>query len=162
MKTPRDIFKAALRKTGHTRPDIATCAGISPRSLENLLSGAENRRGRQNVTNLLGITIWKGMPPTERFFIFDSDVEIDCSGCIEGEKCAKETAAELGECAQRTGSIIRFLRPVAVRLDVGPGKDLSAAARTQTRGRLTPSNCKYPPPRGGAPSLAHKAGSFSK
>lgn len=119
MKSPREIFKAAIRKTGIARRDVATCAGISMRSLENLLSGAQNRRARQAVTNLCGVTIWKGMPPTERVLIFGPGVEMDFSGCGAGEKYANEWAAELGDrVATRDGAVVRFLRPTAMRVSV--------------------------------------------
>ncbi|MGI8435646.1 MAG: hypothetical protein ACR2NX_01895 [Chthoniobacterales bacterium] len=71
---------------------------------------------RQRITNFCGgVTLWEEMPPTERLFILNSNVEINFLDCADGEARAKETAAELGDSVIRSASVIRFLRSVAFR-----------------------------------------------
>lgn len=125
MKTPRERFKAAIRKFRVSRADIAARVGLSPRSLENLLSGAQSQSARQRVTDELAafaaefepgfpkIEIWPGIRPMKRPLTFPEGAEIETP--VPDEEWMNRTLSEYAGFVERIGEkILRFTKPTPV------------------------------------------------
>ncbi len=127
MNIPRETFKKLIQEHGVTRRQVARSVNITPRTLENVLSGnAVSSVARERITNFFQKEIWPGTPLTERAVVMPAGAKIEVEG---DEAAAGAIVAELGDRAERQGTTIVFVKPTAlVNIPKGREHARSAAA----------------------------------
>ncbi len=112
MNPPRETFKKLIQERGVTRPQVARSVNITPRTLENVLSGnAVSSLARERITNFFQKEIWPGTPLTERAVLMPAGAKIEVEG---DEAAARAIVAELGDGAELQGTTIVFIKPTAL------------------------------------------------
>jgi hypothetical protein len=98
--------------------DLERFTGLARGSIHNLLSGvSKSARGRQLLTNSIGIELWPGIPVVHeaRFCLANGDFVI-----FSNRAMAREFAEELGDASEQSGCYVRIRRPL--RLICGESK----------------------------------------